>query len=385
MLVDGVEVISLVLQFGPAVPAPRPLVDGVSAMISRPSQPLDVAVEQLEGRQGRLGFTRPPAEAQAMFPHAARYIGADRVAALACCSCVVGMVVPGLYSIFAGLELSLYAADDAEQSLEFAVTGVNTRYRLVRLAVRGAGLAGGLETSSRPPPAVQASTAAIAPSVRRDECVGATALVIGGSRGLGEVTAKLIAAGGGHVIITYMKGGGDADAVAADINGWGGHCETAAYDVRQAAAPQIARLSRAPTHLYYFATPTIFRRKSGLCALERFQEFNSFYVAGFLDAVEACLGRRPEGIDVFYPSTVYVENRPAEMTEYAMAKAAGEILCADLQKYMRGVRVLMRRLPRSATDQTGSVVPSEVADPVGVMLPVVREMHRSGVPAAVQA
>jgi hypothetical protein len=83
---------------------------------------------------------------------------------------------------------------------------------------------------------------------------------------------------------------------------------------------------------------------------------------------------------VFYPSTVYVEDRPADMTEYAMSKAAGEILCADIQKHLRGVRVFAHRLPRSATDQTVSLVPIKTADPVTVMLPLVREMHRVDLP-----
>jgi NAD(P)-dependent dehydrogenase (short-subunit alcohol dehydrogenase family) len=254
---------------------------------------------------------------------------------------------------------------------------VHQQLRLVRLTIRGGGLSGTLETLSRPPPTMQPTTAALAPSVDRNEFLGAVALVIGGSRGLGEVTAKLIASGGGHVIVTYARGRSDAEAVAADINDWGGHCETAAYDVLQDAAVQMARLSRVPTHLYYFATPTIWRRKAALCVLDRFREFNQFYVAGFLEAVMAALGRNPAGIRVFYPSTVYVEERPAEMTEYAMSKAAGEMLCADLDRYQPGVRVLVKRLPRAATDQTGSVVPTQLAAAASVMLPVVRQMHRA--------
>jgi hypothetical protein len=275
--------------------------------------------------------------------------------------------------------------DEGAHWLEFMVDDVDPRFRLVRLKVHGGGLAGRLETCSRHPPVQQPGTATLASAVTAGAFAGATALVIGGSRGLGEVTAKLIAAGGGAVIITYVAGRADAEAVAADINAWGGQCQIAPYDVRQAAAPQIAPLHQAPTHLYYFATPTIGRRKSGLYAAERFEEFNAFYVTGFMNAVDACLQRRPEGLSAFYPSTVYVESRPAEMTEYAMSKAAGEVLCSDLQQYRRGVRVLMRRLPRSATDQTGSIVPMHTADPVSVMLPIVQEMHATPIDAAMRA
>ncbi len=203
----------------------------------------------------------------------------------------------------------------------------------------------------------------------------AVALIVGGSRGLGELTAKLIAAGGGKVIITYANGKADADNIAAQITEWGGNCDVLAYDARQPADGQLEALLQPPTHLYYFATPTISRRKSGLCARERFDEFNDFYVHGFLRLVEAGLRRRPEGITVFYPSTVYVQDRPADLTEYAMSKAAGEILCAEIAKYLPKVRVLSERLPRIPTDQTASLIPVDSASALSVMLPIVRKMQ----------
>ncbi len=50
----------------------------------------------------------------------------------------------------------------------------------------------------------------VGPHVSANEFTGAAALVVGGSRGLGELTAKLLAAGGGRVTITYAYGEGDA-------------------------------------------------------------------------------------------------------------------------------------------------------------------------------
>ena len=370
ILVDGMEVLTLTVEFGSPAPAQRPFTSGGTAMVP-PQHSLDLALDQLVDRRGNLRFATSAAAAQSMFPNASRYLGADRVAALACCSCLVGMVVPGLHSLFGGLDLSLHETNESDQALEFAVTSVHQQLRLVHIAVYGGGLSGTLETVSRPPPAAQPTTATLASSVARNEFLDATALVIGGSRGLGEVTAKLVASGGGRVIVTYARGQADAAAVAADINDWGGRCETAFYDVLQDATAQVARLPRAPTHVYYFATPTIWRRKAALCVPERFQEFNSFYVAGFFAVIMACLGRRPEGIRVFYPSTVYVDSRPADMTEYVMSKAAGEILCADLNQHQRGIRVLVERLPRAATDQTGSIVPTRLADAASIMLPII--------------
>jgi hypothetical protein len=280
-----------------------------------------------------------------------------------------------LHSIYVGFDLKLTADEAPPNELQFAVTAVDSRFRRVQLSIAGGGIAGSLDTFSRTPPVAQASMASVAELVTPGEFNQAVALIVGGSRGLGELTAKLIAAGGGKVIITYANGKADADNIAAQITEWGGNCDVLAYDARQPADRQLEALPQPPTHLYYFATPTISRRKSGLCARERFDEFNDFYVHGFLRLVEAGLRRRPEGITVFYPSTVYVQDRPADLTEYAMSKAAGEILCTDIAKYLPKVRVLSERLPRLPTDQTASMIPVDSASALSVMLPLVRKMQ----------
>jgi hypothetical protein len=386
VMVDGVEVVSLALGFsapesGTQAPTwPETLARPDAAALPPPLTAINLLLEQIEGRAGRLQFASSPAAAAEKFPRAAAYLGPQRVAAMASMSCLVGMVVPGLHSIFGSLDLAIEnaaaAAVPAEDALAYAVASVDLRFRLVRIVVQGAGFTGILGCVSRPPPVSQPSVTSLAAAVAREEFRGAMALVVGGSRGLGELTAKLVAAGGGRVALTYSQGKADAEAVAQEIRTWGGHCETVRYDIREAAAAQLAALREAPTHLYYFPTPTIYRRKAGMFDQGRLAEFSAYYLAGFHDLVQACLQRRPAGLEVFYPSTVYVDSRPAELTEYAMAKAAGEVLCADMEEQLRGLRVLVRRLPRMPTDQTGSLLPGENADPVAIMLPIVRLMHR---------
>ena len=58
-----------------------------------------------------------------------------------------------------------------------------------------------------------------------------SALIIGGSRGIGEVTAKILAAGGANVLITYNKGKNDAEKVVSDINSHGGVAAMLHYDI----------------------------------------------------------------------------------------------------------------------------------------------------------
>jgi hypothetical protein len=55
-----------------------------------------------------------------------------------------------------------------------------------------------------------------------------------------------------------------------------------------------------------------------------------------------------------------------------MAKAAGEILCADLLRTIPGISIAMPRLPRIETDQTATVPPVAAASALEVMLPLLR-------------
>ena len=143
-----------------------------------------------------------------------------------------------------------------------------------------------------------------------------------------------------------------------DIREAGGAADTLRYDVRADPAPQLAPLHDAgtqPTHLCYFATPAINDRASATFSAERFARFTDFYVTGF-DRLVAELRARRAGarLSILYPSSVAVSERPRGMTEYAMAKAAGEILGADLAAYQQDVRLTTIRLPRLATDQTAT-------------------------------
>lgn len=61
-------------------------------------------------------------------------------------------------------------------------------------------------------------------------------------------------------------------------------------------------------------------------------------------------------LKILYPSSVYVEARPRGMGEYAMSKAAAEVLCTELARAHPGVRIRVERLARVLTDQTQGLV-----------------------------
>jgi acyl dehydratase/NADP-dependent 3-hydroxy acid dehydrogenase YdfG len=347
------------------------------------AHPLDLTFAEMTGRHG-TAFVCSAAAAREAFPRLTQALGARCVAEIASCSYVVGMEAPGLHSMFSKLDLTLRVGP-ARTGLDYEVNYHDERFRKARIGVVGSAIEGTLEVFVRVPPVEQASMEAVASLVEPAEFAGMRALIIGGSRGLGEATAKIIAAGGGETIISYAVGKRDAEILAATINAQGGArtgtATTLAYDVRKAPAAQIAGLGAAPTHLFYFATNAIFRPKYELYSAAIHAEFALFYVRGFYDLCKALTEapNAPQKLLVYYPSSVAVEERPEGMTEYSMTKAAGELLCADMNLYMPQLHVIVSRLPRLPTDQTAGVIQGREVNPLDTLLPLVRKMKQAAV------
>ena len=367
--VDGMIAIRIECALGPPRAAPRDSCDAVEDVVLG-DRPAVLRLAQTSGRAGVLPSLEP-GTLGALFPRAALRLGAERVAALVRLSALVGMVCPGLYGIFGGLRVAAVAQATDRSRVRFAVERADERIGMVTIAVGGAGIAGVVTAFVRRPPAAGAPLSAVARQVEPDEFASATALVVGGSRGLGAAAARIIAAGGGRVAITYQIGEDDARAVADEI---GLRARVLRYDARHDAAAQLAALDWDVSHLYYFATSQIFRQKARWWDGELFAEFCELYVHGFARVCDALLARGGT-LGACYPSSVAVERHPRELTEYGMAKAAGEMLCADMNRFEPRARVLVTRLPRADTDQTASLVAVPSADPVELLLPVVRELH----------
>ncbi len=375
VLVDELPAVSVTAKLGQRPKALSMPAEAKRAPLLSPTEAVNLSIDDMVGRSGKISLPDEPAVAS-MFPDAARHLGARRVAALVGSSYLVGMVMPGLHSIYGGLTFDV-CEDDADEWVAFQADAVDPRFSLVRQDMWGGGIAASLDTFVRQPPVRQATFKEIAPHITPDEFAETTALIVGGSRGLGELTAKIIAAGGGKVLITYAQGKFDANTVAEEIREHGGQAEVLAYDVLGDAAAQLAGLEKTPSHVYYFATPPLVSRPSDAFSESRFDYFSAFYVSGFERLVREIACRNSTGLRAFYPSSVAIDEQPAGMIEYAKAKSSGEELCAKMTAEIRSLRIVISRLPRMLTDLTATIHPVETANPLTIILPLVRDVQRS--------
>jgi NAD(P)-dependent dehydrogenase (short-subunit alcohol dehydrogenase family) len=353
-----------------------PPLEAAAEASGRRADPRDLAFEAMAGVRGSLDYAAPGlAEA---FPAASRALGPGALEGLAAAIYVVGMECPGLHSIFARLKAELLGGPDGKVGggrVDYAAVSIDPRFRFVEIRFQTPALRAQLGGIARMPPVPPPTMAEIAAAVGAGEFAGQRALVIGGSRGLGAATAKIVAAGGGEVAITYARGAAEAAEVVDDITRAGGRCAAMPYDALGAPEAQLVQTPFAPNAVYYFATSPIWRRKTHAFEPALMAEFVRFHVEGFARLAEAIRARTEGRLALFYPSSTYAAEVPKDFGEYAAAKRAGEAVSENLGAVLKRVAVIVERLPPTATDQNASVTAGETAPPLEVMLPVVRRMQ----------
>jgi acyl dehydratase len=375
LVFDDLVAVTLILGIGTRRVAREDAIEGEldTVVIERPAD--FPRLEDLEERSGWIDNFAPPQQIERQFRYATAELGA-RVTTVALLSTLVGMVCPGLHSLFAAFSIELVEGSPNKPGIGFRVMETDERFRMVRIKVFGCGVLGSVQAFLRWPPVPQASVDDIAKLVAPTEFAGRTALIIGGSRGLGALTAKIVAAGGGKVIATYATGRDDASTLAQEINTQlaSDTCKIMRYDVRENASDQLASLISDISHMYYFATPQIARQKSRFFVESLLNEFIQVYVNAFYDCCRF-FDERGRSLTAYYPSSVFVESRPTGMAEYSMAKMAGEILCSYTNRANGHIHVITDRLPRLSTDQTATLPPLKSADPLEIMLPIIRRVQ----------
>jgi hypothetical protein len=279
------------------------------------------------------------------------------------------MECPGTHSIYTELSLNFtQPGGQAHAVLAWQASPVDQRFGRLTIKLASPAGSGNAVAFARPRPQQQPGYAQIKARVQPRCFAGQHALIIGGSRGIGEVCAKVLAAGGARVVLSYHLGREDGEAVAKDIVDGGGIARAIAFDVRQ--PPDISAVfgDDMPTHLYYFATPPINVGSKQSYSHDIFDQFYAVYVRGLHQSYAALRKATSAPLNLMYPSSVMVDSMPDNLGEYAAAKATGEAFCRYLAVIDPALNVHIERLPRLPTDQSASLTNQTDGDTVATLL-----------------
>jgi len=363
---EGVVLVTIAVSLGTVTPVE--LDD--EARRARPTQPDSPSFSQCSAPGSRsLELAGEPAIARKLFPAFCQSYGLATAADLGAASYLVGMKCPGEHSLFASLT---GAIAPAANPYGYSVVESDERFSLIQLAFQGKTLSADIEAFYRPKPSQNQPIAQLGQRVNAAEFKSVRALIIGGSRGLGEVVAKLIAAGGGQVVVTYHVGLADAQALCREITDWGGNGECVQYTAGGSANTTIDYSQF--NQIYYFATPKIAGKRARAFDQTQKNGYQTAYVEAFKTLYRAVASIQ-HPCTVFYPSTVFIDATPKGLEDYAAAKLEGEAFCSQVNTQQNTVKVLIKRLPQLATDQNQALVENQLTDLVDCLLPVIQAMQ----------
>ncbi len=344
---------------------------------------MDLSIDACAGLSGAVDLLWDDAVMQALFPSATRYLPERQLATLVASTQIVGMRCPGLHSVFARLDLRFNTAPDGvgtseHPQLAYRILQADKRLDRVQIGIDNAYAKGTIEAFFRPPPAQQASFRQIATMVSNCEFSDQNALIVGASRGLGEVITKVLAAGGARIMMTYAMGRDDAARVSDEIGKERLAPAVCFYNVLDGSfSKEIIEFCASVTHIYYLASPTISKSDSNRWDHAQFTRYCDFYINGLATLLQQV---RQSGIEkrefqLFIPSSVFLEQAIKGFDEYIAAKAAAEAFVRSFEKSHRNWRVVAPRLPRLHTDQTSGVRDTDEQKTLNVIIDQLRKSY----------
>ncbi|MCX6116935.1 MAG: MaoC family dehydratase, partial [Proteobacteria bacterium] len=233
---------------------------------------------------------------------------------------VVGMKCPGLNSIYSNLQMQFHsiATQSDHQSIgetnpEYAQLSYKTksfdeRFFLCCINVNGPGVEGEIKAFLAKPAPAQDSLRECQRFAKSRDLKKVRAIIIGGSRGIGENVTKILAACGADVLFTYHFGKIESDAIELEAGQLQLNARGLRFDILNDQVGAILPQEWRPTHLFYFATPKIEQGIPQKFNDHLLQKFVNYYVSAFARLIQSIDTSDLKG--VFYPSTAFLNTLP---------------------------------------------------------------------------
>ncbi len=283
-------------------------------------------------------------------------ISKDSLASLVTTSRLVGMICPGLNSIYSSLDI-VFNEHYSKKYLYWEVTSASRKFLPVNISLNSSGLSGSLSAFYREEPVKQISIKELSKKIDKKNLSPQNILVIGGSRGIGEITAKLLSFRNANLKITYNKGLNDADRITNEINEFGFKATNSYLNILDSEL--LEKFFNTNEHfdqIYFYASPRIRNSRNKIFDYDLYENYNKYYIKPLIKLSKILSKIKNKKSKVFFPSTIFIdEAKNNSFKEYQASKLLGELIGEDINSKFENIFIFSSRLPRLLTDQTSKI------------------------------
>tara|TARA_B100001564_G_C20648383_1_gene675604 strand:- start:23 stop:1483 length:1461 start_codon:yes stop_codon:yes gene_type:complete len=186
------------------------------------------------------------------------------------------------------------------------------------------------------------------------------ALIIGGSRGLGEVTSKYLAIQKCVTYATYNLGLNEIKKFKKEFHRFNYKIFFLKYDIENKKFITINKKKfKKIDYFFYFATPKILNTYLYKFDKILFNKYMNYYYRSFKNLCIELNRIAEKKIKIFYPSTIYINNNNQNFKEYTLAKKNSEFKIKKLEKKLNNIQIKIFRLPEMSTHQNIKILGSD--------------------------
>lgn len=305
-----------------------------------------------------------------LFTYSSFYVSPVNLAVLLASTRIVGMKYPGLNSIYNAFTFEFNENANLSNSIHYSVSDKHITLNMLNIKLDDTFIRGQIKAFIRPVAPKYKTLKELNGLLPVNSFKNQRALIIGGTRGIGLQCLRLLASAGASTMFTYFKNSNEADKIVEEFANESINTNYLQVDVSNLSKESLETIKAFnPTSIYYFATPKILSNNSNLDE-NLLQKFISYYVIG-LDKILVNLKSEIKPL-IFVPSTVYLDEKPTNLSEYVIAKSASEMFLKLLEK--KGYKIYNPRFPKVSTEQTMSLFKQKTVEPEEVLLKELQSM-----------
>jgi FkbH-like protein len=268
---------------------------------------------------------------------------------------IVGMHLPGLNSIFTSFKITYNKDNINKNVINYQLNNFNNS--ILNLTINGI-YDGEINAVLRPERIKQLSIKNI--QMTGTEFNNINALVLGGSRGIGELTTKILIAGGASVTFTYNNGITESKDLIDEINSVSIEKKCKSFKFNLLTDELDINILKKYDIIFYYITPKILPTDN-ILNTELLHKFNTFYNEKYYNLLLKLSNINKE-FQVFIPSTVFIDEYNTHFKEYIFSKSLSEYISKYIENNFKNIKINKIRLKKMNTDQTQSIINNNNSD-----------------------